>query len=157
MTRLGRFSRLIVTASDGGSLLRSSVWDELLALDDAVYNMTVHYDGLDFRFEDLCARWDGYCQANDILNLADVMAEVEAGAFNLTYPLTFDPYTFQQYNLPASFGGLKVSDTFFLIIFFIYYFYYFFLGQRHRHCPLRRGGLPQLLPLPGGGVERGCR
>ena len=50
MTRLGRFSRLIVTASDGGSLLRSSVWDELLALDDAIYNMTVHYDGLDFRY-----------------------------------------------------------------------------------------------------------
>ena len=38
------------------------------------------------------------------------MAEVETGQFNLTYPITFDPNTFQQYTLPSYFGGIEVSE-----------------------------------------------
>ena len=38
------------------------------------------------------------------------MAEIETGQFNLTYPITFDPTTFQQYTLPSYFGGIEVSD-----------------------------------------------
>ena len=37
------------------------------------------------------------------------MPEIETGQINLTYPITFDPATFQQYNLPAYFGGFQVS------------------------------------------------
>ena len=50
------------------------------------------------------------CRYNDILNLVDLMPDIESGLFNLSYPLTFDPQTFEQYNLPASLGGLTVSD-----------------------------------------------
>ena len=38
-----------------------------------------------------------------------MMPEIESGQINLTYPITFDPATFQQYNLPAYFGGFQVS------------------------------------------------
>ena len=37
------------------------------------------------------------------------MPEIETGQINLTYPITFDPATFQQYNLPAYFGGFQVN------------------------------------------------
>ena len=49
-------------------------------------------------------------RTNEILNLVDIMAEIETGQFNLTYPITFDPTTFQQYTLPSYFGGIEVSD-----------------------------------------------
>ena len=48
-------------------------------------------------------------RSNEILNLVDMMPEIETGQINLTYPITFDPATFQQYNLPAYFGGFQVS------------------------------------------------
>ena len=35
---------------------------------------------------------------------------VETGDFNLTYPLTFDPFTFEQHTLPAHMGGVMVTD-----------------------------------------------
>jgi hypothetical protein len=38
------------------------------------------------------------------------MAEVEVGTFNLTYPITFHPYTFKQYNLPLYFGGILETE-----------------------------------------------
>ena len=49
-------------------------------------------------------------RSNEILNLVNLMGEIEVGQFNLTYPITFDPTTFQQYTLPSYFGGIDVSD-----------------------------------------------
>ena len=51
-------------------------------------------------------------RSNEILNLVDMMPEIETGQINLTYPITFDPATFQQYNLPAYFGGFQVSSLY---------------------------------------------
>ena len=50
------------------------------------------------------------CRTNEILNLVDIMAEIETGQFNLTYPITFDPTTFESYTLPSYFGGIEVSE-----------------------------------------------
>ena len=35
------------------------------------------------------------------------MPEIETGLFNLSYPITFDPFTFRQYNLPSALAGLQ--------------------------------------------------
>ena len=44
------------------------------------------------------------------------MPEIETGQINLTYPITFDPATFQQYNLPAYFGGFQVNEIMMALI-----------------------------------------
>ena len=49
-------------------------------------------------------------RTNNILNLANLMPQIESGQFNLTHPITFDPFTFEQYTLPAHMGGFTVSD-----------------------------------------------
>ena len=49
-------------------------------------------------------------RSNNILNLAALMPQIETGEFNLTFPITFDPFTFEQYTLPAHMGGFTVSD-----------------------------------------------
>ena len=51
-----------------------------------------------------------YFRSNDVLSMGTFMEDIESGAFNLSYPITFDPFTFQQYNLPAYFGGVEYDD-----------------------------------------------
>lgn len=77
-----------------------------------VYNSTVRYEGSDFRYEDLCAKWDGYCYDNQILRLAELIPSIEVGEINITYPVYFNPDTFEAYTLPAYFGGIQVSDKY---------------------------------------------
>jgi len=110
MSRVGKFGRVIITAADGGTLLRTKLWNQIIELENIIYDITVEYEGLNFQYQDVCAKWDGICKTNEILNLVDVMTEVETGQFNLTYPITFDPNTFQQYTLPSYFGGIEVSE-----------------------------------------------
>jgi len=110
MSRVGKFGRLIITPSNGGSLLKAELWDDLIYLESLIYNITVSHEGMDFQYEDICVKWAGYCKTNNILNLVDIMPEIERHEFNLTYPLTFDPVTFEQYSLPATMGGIEVTD-----------------------------------------------
>ena len=51
-----------------------------------------------------------FSRDNEVLGLGDLMPEIEAGTFNLSYPITFHPDTFKQYNLPVYFGGIQQTD-----------------------------------------------
>ena len=62
MSRVGKFGRVIITAADGGSLLRSRMWNQIVQLENMVLNMSVEYEGLAFRYKDICAKWDGICK-----------------------------------------------------------------------------------------------
>lgn len=74
---LGRFGRVIVTARDGDpNLLRREVFAELRVLDEIIQNTTAWYDGEEYTYDDICARWDDACFSNDILNLDQIMDEV---------------------------------------------------------------------------------
>lgn len=45
-------------------------------MDGLIQNATVSYDGEHFTYKDVCARWQGDCFENDILNLDYVMDDV---------------------------------------------------------------------------------
>ena len=62
MSRVGKFGRVIITASDGGTLLRTSLWNQIIELENIVYGINVEYEGLNFQYEDVCAKWDGICK-----------------------------------------------------------------------------------------------
>lgn len=75
----GRFGRVIIIAKDEDeNLLRTAVWKELRLLDDIIQNTTVEYDGEVFSYKEICARWEGECFTNDILNLDYILPEVIA-------------------------------------------------------------------------------
>lgn len=58
-------------------MLRTEVWKELRQLDDLVQNVTVTLStGETFTYRDECARWEGQCFTNDILNLDKIIGEV---------------------------------------------------------------------------------
>ena len=55
----------------------------------------MEHDGAEWTYEDLCAKWNGYCYDNEILRLVDVIPEVEANQTELTYPMFLNPYTYE--------------------------------------------------------------
>ncbi|XP_026477918.1 patched domain-containing protein 3 [Ctenocephalides felis] len=124
ITRPGRFGRVIVVPKDGDNLLRAEVWHELRLLDDLIQNATVQWPpakglgaGMDddeephtFTYHDACARWQQQCFTNDILNLDHIIEDVESGALNLTFPVMFNPVTWDAHAFPVFFGGTEVDD-----------------------------------------------
>lgn len=58
-------------------------------------NVTVEYEDVKYTYSELCATRNGYCFDNRILDLAGIIPDVEQGITNLTYPIFFDPYTFE--------------------------------------------------------------
>ncbi|XP_045785831.1 patched domain-containing protein 3 [Maniola jurtina] len=112
ITRPGRFGRVIIVAKGNDTnLLRSEVWQELRQLDDYVQNVTVTLEnGVTFSYREECARWEGQCFVNDILNLDKIIGEVERGELNLTFPIMFNPVTWEAHAFPVYFGGSVVVD-----------------------------------------------
>jgi hypothetical protein len=47
-------------------------------LDDIIQNTTTEFDGEVFSYLKICARWEGECFTNDILNLDYILPEVIA-------------------------------------------------------------------------------
>ncbi|XP_039747229.1 patched domain-containing protein 3 isoform X1 [Pararge aegeria] len=112
ITRPGRFGRVIIVAKDNDTnMLRTEVWKELRQLDEYVQNVTVTLENGDtFSYKEECARWEGQCFSNDILNLDKIIGEVERGELNLTFPIMFNPVTWEAHAFPVFFGGSTVVD-----------------------------------------------
>ncbi|KAK6618440.1 hypothetical protein RUM43_013633 [Polyplax serrata] len=110
ITRPGRFGRIIAIPRDKGDMLRVEIWKELRLLDELIQNTTVEYDDETFTYRDVCAKWIDECYQNDILNLDYVMEEIERKELNLTFPIMFNPVTWDAHTFPVYFGGTIVSE-----------------------------------------------
>ncbi|XP_063531515.1 patched domain-containing protein 3 [Cydia strobilella] len=112
ITRAGRFGRTIIVPKDNNTnMLRAEVWRELRQLDELVQNITVTLpNGETFTYKEECAKWEGQCFTNDILNLDKIIEEVERGDLNLTFPIMFNPVTWEAHAFPVYFGGSTVVD-----------------------------------------------
>ena len=62
MSRVGKFGRLIITSPEGGSLLRTVIWEQIVRVDELVRRITVEHEGEERTYGDLCARWGGECR-----------------------------------------------------------------------------------------------
>lgn len=91
-------------------MLRVEVWKEMLLLDELIQNTTAHYDDETFTYRDICAKWITECFQNDILNLHHVMEDIESGELNLTFPIMFNPVTWDAHAFPVYFGGTQVNE-----------------------------------------------
>jgi len=102
-----------VVAVDGGTLLRKSVWDEILALDKVVHDVKFEWDEDEYNYDSLCARWEETCYENDVLELGHdgMMEKIESGNISLTFPVMLNPDTFKTYAFPFFFGGTVVSNV----------------------------------------------
>ncbi|KAJ9583294.1 hypothetical protein L9F63_022361, partial [Diploptera punctata] len=106
-----RFGRVIVIPKHGKDMLKSEIWRELRMLDELIQNATVKWEDDEiFTYKDVCARWVDECFQNDILNLDYIIDEVENRTLNLTFPIMFNPVTWDAHTFPVYFGGTVVSE-----------------------------------------------
>ena len=109
-TRPGRFARLLITAADGESLLRSEVWREIVFLDQIVKNVSINWENVEYTYLQLCAlNLEGLCWNNEILELGNYMEIIENQNVSLTYPIWYSP-NLKTYTFPWFFGGIQLSN-----------------------------------------------
>ena len=63
-------------------------------------------------YQDVCATWQGQCWSNDILKPGKYMDTIETGESVLTFPLWFDPDTFQRITFPFFAGGIQLNEDY---------------------------------------------
>ncbi|XP_069953397.1 patched domain-containing protein 3-like [Cherax quadricarinatus] len=111
ITRMGRYARLIITAKDEATLLRTHIWEEIMSLNSLVHSINVLMENEEVGYNDLCAIWDSKCFENNVLDLHEFMPEIENGTFTLTYPFMLNPLTFEALVFPFFFGGVDVNSS----------------------------------------------
>ncbi|KAL7632548.1 UNVERIFIED_CONTAM: hypothetical protein RMT77_017115 [Armadillidium vulgare] len=110
ITRPGRFVRVIISAKDDGSLIREGIWNEIMAFDSRVRATNIIFDEDLYTYHNVCAKWDGSCFENKILNLDELMPEILNGSFKIEYPVTLNPNNFDVYVISVYFGGITVEE-----------------------------------------------
>ncbi|XP_029929839.1 patched domain-containing protein 3-like [Myripristis murdjan] len=100
----GTFATFIAT-SDSNVLTVESL-QEILDLDRKVRTMVVSFDNKPFEYVNLCARVEGNCYSNDILDIIDYTAS-NIDLVSLTFPWYY--YKSQRVALYASLGSVKLN------------------------------------------------
>lgn len=111
ITHKGRFGRLIVTAKDGGDILRRSIWNDLIQLDRAIKNLTIVWDDAQYKYDSMCARQEFKCWNNDILDFDSKISDIEAKKYFLKYPIWINYETYKAYFFPAHLGGVQTDEN----------------------------------------------
>ena len=106
ITRMSHFARFLISAKDNETMLRTSIWEDLMALDEAVKNLTIDWEDETYTFQDVCAKKNGNCLTNQVFNLNEYMYEIENGSMYINYPIMLFPLV-----LPFSFGGAVVNES----------------------------------------------
>ncbi|RXG57189.1 Patched domain-containing protein 3 [Armadillidium vulgare] len=104
-TRHEGHSRVIVSAKDDKSIFRSILWPEIMDLSYKLLNVSVEDEnGVKYYYEDICARWDGKCLDNTVLNINEIVGEIENGTTSVLYPVMVVPFI-----VPQLLGGVKID------------------------------------------------
>lgn len=104
-TRHEGHSRVIVSAKDDKSIFRSILWPEIMDLSDRLLNVSVEDEnGVKYYYKDICAKWDGNCIDNVVLNINEIVGEIENGTTSVLYPVMVVPLI-----VPQLLGGVKIN------------------------------------------------
>lgn len=109
-TKFGRFGHIILVPKDGGNVLRSEIFEEIVRLDEYIKNMTIEYDDEEYQYKDLCAKQQGKCFNNDILEFAPKIKEIEAREYHLKYPIWVNGDLLKVFFFPINLGGVKTDE-----------------------------------------------
>jgi len=111
LTHKGRFGRIVLIAKDGGSVLRSVIFEEIIKLHKSIINISINYDDDTYKYADLCAISNGKCHHNDILDFYPRIAEIESRKFFLNYPIWVNYDVYKAYFFPAYLGGVTTDSN----------------------------------------------
>ncbi|XP_022093260.1 patched domain-containing protein 3-like [Acanthaster planci] len=107
LSRLPREGSVIIRQKDGQNILTQAAMEDIINLHEQIMNITIQHDNQEYKFTNLCIKWDGTCNENLILALYDY----NASNVPLT-PLTFPLYTLVGDTVPYFLGGGLGGVTF---------------------------------------------
>lgn len=81
--KFGLYGYVMVTGLNGkDTVLNPEEWAEVRAIQDQILNIEVEdSNGVVYKYEDICARWQGKCYTNSLLSVADTFAVINQGIF----------------------------------------------------------------------------
>lgn len=99
---------LIITANDGGSMLRKDMFEEVLEINKIIEGIKLNKDNRTWSYNDLCAKNGKYCFRNEILTHGIRISNVHKGYRIIKYPITTSAYTIIPYS--SNLGGVTVDE-----------------------------------------------
>ena len=79
--KFGLYGYVMVTGLNGDSILEPEEWSEVHEIQKKILDIEVEHEGLSYKYEDICARWEGKCYSNSLLSVADTFAVINKGIF----------------------------------------------------------------------------
>ncbi|XP_038057131.1 patched domain-containing protein 3-like [Patiria miniata] len=108
LLNIGREGSVTIRHKDGQNILTQAAMDDILDLHEQIMNIRITLDNQEYRFTDLCVKWDGVCNENAILAAYDYNSS-KVPSTTLTFPL----YTSSADNaVPYFLGGGLGGVTF---------------------------------------------
>jgi len=92
-TKFGLYGYVMVTAKNGNSILQPQIWSEVRRLQNIIVDITVEHEGVEYKYQDLCAKWGGECYTNSLLSFADTFAVLSRGVFRESVENYYKNYT----------------------------------------------------------------
>ncbi|XP_077994499.1 patched domain-containing protein 3-like [Glandiceps talaboti] len=111
-TDRGRYAYALVTAKDGGDILRKCMIEEILKFDGQVKRLVVRHWGQYHDYDTLCGKWKGKCAAsNAVLKLMNYNSSYMdmLNEYSLSYPVIAVGYF--EYFIGGSLGGVEYLNN----------------------------------------------
>ncbi|UYV69158.1 daf-6, partial [Cordylochernes scorpioides] len=115
---IGRETRLIsgylrvnMVVRDGGTILRPEILNEIAEIDRFIQNITVDYEGVQYDYSQLCARYFSECNINPLLHIHKNKDKILRGRMNISYPVEISADLRRVYAYGVTLGNVKVDNN----------------------------------------------
>ncbi|XP_067123977.1 patched domain-containing protein 3-like [Centruroides vittatus] len=99
---------VIITANDGGSVLREYYYDKVMTMDRIIRDIKLVKGNETWTFKDLCAKYGKSCFRNEILVHGNRIVKIHEGYRIIKYPISSSKYTIIPYVM--NLGGVIVDE-----------------------------------------------
>lgn len=90
--------------------MTTAAWREIEELNALIHNISIHQNGKNFTYTDLCSKWGEDCHENDIIELGEFIDKFETGDLKIGYPVTLNPVTYNAHTTGYYFSGVKLNS-----------------------------------------------
>lgn len=106
----GRNYIFIVTSTDGKSVLREHIYEEIRLLNKIVQNFSIRWKDKDVNYSQICVTNYDKCVENFGLLDNNTVTNFRKGLFSIKYPVEINPETYKVTPYALNFGGVTTDE-----------------------------------------------